>query len=204
LLIYRKIYSLEFFSFVLKAYINDTNFELLVPIGRQPGSYAGTSELLLGIGSLLRNRDQAFDTIRSILQNRMDSRSETFANYFKALRALAKRLFKRNPSLTPEFKAVIAQTGDGIDVHGDYIYLNPACDYVLAHDFADLQFSFRLINGKVHSLIPNQGEIKDYECSNTGRVQVCNQGNYYKLNVPMYYGRFERFLFSSQYSLMLK
>ncbi len=73
-------------------------------------------------------------------------------------------------------------------MHGDYIYLNPACDYVLAHDFADLQFSFRLINGKVHSLIPNQGEIKEYDCSNTGRIQVCNHGNYYTLNVPMYYG----------------
>ncbi len=160
----------------------------MVPIGRQPGSYAGTSELLLGLGSLLRNRDQAFDTMRSVLQNRFEARSETFQNYFKALRSLAKRLFKRNPSLTPEFKAVIADTGDAIDVHGDYIYLNPDCDYLLAHDFADLQFSFRSINGKVHSLIPNQGEIKEYECSTTGRVQVCNQGGYYILNVPMHYG----------------
>jgi hypothetical protein len=106
----------------------------------------------------------------------------------KALRSLGQRLFKRNPSLTPEFKAVVAQTGDAIDLHGDYIYLNPACDYVLAHDFEDLQFSFRSINGKVHSLIPNQGEVKQYECSNTTRVQICNEGNYYKLNVPMYYG----------------
>lgn len=110
------------------------------------------------------------------------------SNYWKAVRAFAKRVFKRNPSLTPEFKAIVAQTGDAVDVHGDYIYLNPACDYVLAHDFADLQFSFRLINGKVHSLIPNQGEIKDYECSNTPRVQVCNEGSFYRINVPMYYG----------------
>jgi hypothetical protein len=122
----------------------------------------------------------------------MTARSETFQNYFKVLRSLAKRLLKRNPSLAPEFKAVIAQTGDGIDLHGDYIYLNPACDYVLAHDFADLQFSFRLINGKVHSFIPNQGEIKEYECSNTSRVQVCNQGSHYTLNVPMYYGKVKR------------
>ncbi len=173
---------------LFKAYINDTNFELLFPIGRQPGSYVGTSELLLGIGSLLRNRDQAIDTIRAILTNRFESGSETFSNYMKALRSLGQRLFKRNPSLTPEFKAVVAQTGDAIDLHGDYIYLNPACDYVLAHDFEDLQFSFRSINGKVHSLIPNQGEVKQYECSNTTRVQICNEGNYYKLNVPMYYG----------------
>ncbi|UJR31139.1 hypothetical protein I4U23_018646 [Adineta vaga] len=171
-----------------KAYLNATNFELLVPVGRQPGSYTGASELILGLGSLLRNRDQAFDTIRSILENRLTTRSETLQNYFKAFRALAKRVLKRNPSLTPEFKAVVAQTGDAIDVHGNYLHLNTACDHILAHDFADLQFSFRLINGKVHSLIPNQGEIKDHECSNTGRVQVCNHGNYYTMNVPMYYG----------------
>jgi hypothetical protein len=173
----------------LKAFINDTNFELLFPIGRQPGSYVGTSELLLGIGSLLRNRDQAIDTIRAVLTNRVESNSETSANYFKAVRSLVKRLLKRNPSLTPEFKAVITQTGQAIDLHGDYIYLNPACDYVLAHDFADLQFSFRFINGKVQSLIPNQGEIKEYECAPTnGRVQMCSHGTYYILNVPMHYG----------------
>jgi len=113
----------------------------------------------------------------------------------KALRSLVKRLFKYNPSLTPEFTAIIAQTGDAIDVHGDYIYLNPTCDYILAHDFADLQFSFRLTNGKVYSLIPNQSEIKEYECSNTGRVQVCSQGNYYTLNVPMYYGELDKNFF---------
>jgi hypothetical protein len=118
----------------------------------------------------------------------LEARTETFGNYFKALRTLAKRLFKHNPSLTPEFHAIISQTGDGIDVHGDYIHLNPACNYVLAHDFADLQFSFTLINGKVHSLIPKQGEIEEYECSNTGRVQACNEGSYYKFNFPMYYG----------------
>jgi hypothetical protein len=125
----------------------------------------------------------------------MQSRSETSKNYFKALRSLAKRLFKRNPSLTPEFKAVITETGDGIDVHGDYIHLNPACGYVLAHDFADLQFSFQYINGKVHSLIPNEGEIKEYECSNTSRVQVCREKNFFTINVPMYYGMFKKRLF---------
>ena len=170
------------------AFLNNTNFEVLVPLGRQPGSYAGSSELLLGIGSLLRNRDQAFDTIRSILQNRLQSRSETFMNYYKALRTLAKRLFKRNPSLTPEYQAILTESGDGLDVHGNYIYLNPACSYLLAHDFADLQFSFRFVNGKIHSILPTQGEIKEFECSNTGRVQICNHGSFYSLNVPMYYG----------------
>lgn len=144
---------------------------------------------MLGIGSLLRNRDQAFDSIRSILQNRLESRSETFQNYFKALRSLAKRVFKRDPALTPEFKAIIAESGDALNVQGEYIYLNPACDYLLAHDFADLQFSFRFINGKVHSLIPNEGEIKEYECSNTGRVRVCCDKDFCTLNVPMYYGQ---------------
>ncbi|CAF1034217.1 unnamed protein product [Rotaria magnacalcarata] len=171
-----------------KAFVNTTNFELLVPIGRQPGSYAGTSELMLGIGSLLRNRDQALDTIRSVLVNRMESRSETSQNYFKLLRAVGKRFFKRNPSLTPEFQAVIAPTGDAIDVHGHYIYLNPACGYVLAHDFADLQFSFNFANGKVQSVIGNEGEIKENDCSNTGRVQVCNDGGFYTISVPMHYG----------------
>jgi hypothetical protein len=146
------------------------------------------SELLLGIGSLLRNRDQAFDTIRSVLTNRLESGSETSQNYFKALRTFAKRLLKRNPSLTPEYTAVIGQTGDAIDVHGDYIHLNPACDYVLAHDFADLQFSFRFNNGKLYSLLPNQVEIKEFECSNTGRVQACSQGYYFTISVPMHYG----------------
>jgi hypothetical protein len=192
--IFLKLVNYFFFAkflfnyFVLKAYINDTNFELLFPIGRQPGSYVGTTELLLGIGSLLRNRDQAFDTIRSVLTNRMESGSETFTNYFKALRQLAKRLFKRNPSLTPEYTAIIGQTGDAMDVHGDYIYLNPACDYVLAHDFADLQFSFRFNNGKLYSVLPNQVEIKEFECSNTGRVQACSQGHYFTISVPMHYG----------------
>ena len=159
-----------------------------MPVGRQPGTYAGTSELILGLGSLIRNRDQAFDTIRSILESRLTARSETLQNYWKALRTIARRILKRNPSLTPEFQAVVAQTGDAIDVHGNYIYLNPACDHILLHDFADLQFSFRLINGKVHSLVPNQGEIKDHECSDTGRVQFCNHGDFYTVNVPMYYG----------------
>jgi hypothetical protein len=161
---------------------------------------------MLGLGSLLRNRDQAFDTIRSILENRLTTRSETMQNYWKALRALAKRLFKRNPALTPEFRAIVAQTGDAIDFHGNYIHLNTACDHLLAHDFADLQFSFRLINGKVHSLIPNQGEIKDYECSDTGRVQVCNHGSYYTINAPMYYGKCvgERRVSETLFSSVLK
>jgi len=186
----RIIFLKIFFSnyFVLKAYINDTNFELLFPIGPRPGSYVGTSELLLGIGSLLRNRDQAIDTIRSVLTNRLESGFETSQNYLKALRTLAKRLFKRNPSLTPEYTAVIGQTGDVLDVHGDYIYLNPACDYLLAHDFADLQFSFRFNNGKLYSLLPNQVEIKEFECSNTGRVQACSQGYYFTISIPMHYG----------------
>ncbi|CAF1233028.1 unnamed protein product [Adineta steineri] len=171
-----------------KAYINTTNFELFFPIGRQPGSYAGTSETMLALGSLLRNRDQAFDTIRSVLVNRFEARAETRENYFKALRSLVKRLFKRNPSLTPEFKAVIAQTGDAIDLHGNYIYLDPSCDYLVAHDFGNQQFSFRFINSKIYLLSPNRGEVKEYECSDTGRVQVCNNGNYYTLNVPMHYG----------------
>lgn len=174
-----------------QAYVNNTNFELLVPIGRQPGSYVGTSELMLAMGSLLRNRDQAIDTIRSVLRNRMEARTETMQNYLKALKSLAKRLFKRNPSLVPEFQAVVAQTGDAIDVHGHYVYLNPACDYVLAHDFGDLQFSFKFTNGKVQSLLPNQGEIGEYDCSNTGRVQICNYGPFYTLNVPMFYGLFK-------------
>ncbi|CAF0940658.1 unnamed protein product [Rotaria sordida] len=171
-----------------KASINETNFEVLVPIGNQPASYTGTNELIYGIGSLLRNRDQALDTIRSVLMNRVQSRSETWRNYWKALRTLARRLFQRNPSLTPEFYAVIAHTGDAIDFHGDYVYLNPACDYVLAHDFGGLQFSFRFASGKVYSVVPNQVEIKEYECSNTGRVQLCNQGYYSTISVPMYYG----------------
>jgi hypothetical protein len=144
---------------------------------------------MLGIGSLLRNRDQSFDTIRSIIQNKLGSRSETIKNYFKAIQSFAKRVFKRNPSLTPEFQAIIAETGDALNVQGEYIYVNPACDYVLAHDFADLQFSFRFINGKVYSLIPNEGEIKPYQCSNTGRVRVCCDKNYCTLNMPMYYGK---------------
>ena len=192
------LWNLSLFD-VFQAYINDTNFEVLFPIGRQPGSYVGMSELLLGLGSLIRNRDQAFDTIRSILMTRLEAPMETSANYFKAVRSLAKRLFKRNPSLTPEFKAIIAQSGDAIDVHGNYLYLNPACDYLLAHDFEDLQFSFRFVNGKVQSLIPNEGEIKDYECSNTGRVQICSQGTYYVLNVPMYYGECIEFAIQFDY-----
>ncbi|CAF0741101.1 unnamed protein product [Adineta steineri] len=170
-----------------KAYINNTNFEVLVPLGREPGSYIGRSELILGVGSLLRNRDQAYDTIRSILESRITARMEKLKNSFKALRSLLKRLLKRNPSLTPEFKAIIAQTGDAIDLHGNYIYLNPACDYIIAHDFFNLQFSFRYFNGKIYSIIPNQVEIKDHECSDTGRVQVCNHGGFYTLNVPMHY-----------------
>jgi hypothetical protein len=171
-----------------KAYLNDTNFELLFPVGRQGGSYVGLSELLLGLGSLLRNRDQAVDTIRSIIKIRLESRSETSNNYFKALRALAKRVLKRNPSLTPEYTAVIGQTGDALDVHGHYVYLNPACDYTVAHDFADLQVSFRFNNGKLYSLLPNEVEIKEYECSNTGRIVACSHGYYFTITVPMHYG----------------
>ncbi|CAM4823104.1 unnamed protein product, partial [Rotaria magnacalcarata] len=76
--------------------MNDTNSEILYPIGRRSGTY-----------------------------------SETSKHYSKAVRTFAKRLCKRNPALTPEFSAVIANTGDTIDLHGDYVYLNPSCDYVL-------------------------------------------------------------------------
>lgn len=169
--------------------MNSTNFELLVPIGRQPGSYVGTSELMLGIGSLLRNRDQAFDTIRSILQNRLESRSETMQNYWKAIRSMAKRLFSRDPSLTPELKAIVADSGDALNLQGEYIFLNPACNYVLAHDFADLQFSFHFINGKVYSMIPQRQEIGDYQVSDTGRVRVSCEKSFCTLNVPIHYGQ---------------
>lgn len=170
--------------------MNGTNFEILFPVGRQPGSYAGTSELLLGIGSLLRNRDQAFQTMRAILVNRLEARSETFQNYLKALKSLVKRIFKRDPALTPEYKGFITETGDALNVQTDYVYLNPACDYVLAHDFADLKFSFRFSNGKVYSMIPTQSEIGEYQCSETGRVRICCDKDFCVINVPMYYGRF--------------
>ncbi|CAF5085921.1 unnamed protein product, partial [Rotaria magnacalcarata] len=62
--------------------------------------------------------------MRCIIKDRFQTRSETFQHYSKAVRTFAKRLFKRNPSLTPEFNAVIANTGDTIDLHGDYVYLN--------------------------------------------------------------------------------
>ena len=145
---------------------------------------------MLGIGSLLRNRDQAFETMRAILVNRLDAGSETFQNYMKAIRSFAKRVFKRNPSATPEFKAIIANTGDGLNVHNDYFYLNPACEYVLAHDFANLKFSFRYSNGKVYSLIPNEVEIKEYQCSQGGRVRVCCEKSFCTINIPMYYGSY--------------
>ncbi|CAF5165352.1 unnamed protein product, partial [Rotaria magnacalcarata] len=109
-----------------KASMNDTNSEILYPIGRRPGTY-----------------------------------SETSKHYSKAVHTFVKRLWKRNPALTPEFSAVIANTGDTIDLHGDY---------VLAHDFGGLQFSFRFIYGKVYSVLPNLVEIKENECSTTGRV----------------------------------
>ncbi|CAF4602717.1 unnamed protein product, partial [Rotaria magnacalcarata] len=64
--------------------------------------------------------------------------------------------------------------------------------YVLAHDFGGLKFSFRFIYGKVYSILPNLVEIKENECSTTGRVQLCNRGYYSTLNVPMYYGSFEK------------
>lgn len=171
-----------------KAAINGTNFELLFPIGRQPGSYVGTSELMMGIGSLLRNRDQAFDTIRSILQNRLESRTETLQNYWKALRSLAKRVFSRDPSLTPELKAILAESGDGLNVHGEYIFLNPQCNYLLAHDFANLQFSFQFIGGKFYSMIPEKEEIGEYQSSKTGRVRLTREKDVAIVNVPIHYG----------------
>ena len=172
--------------------MNSTNFEVSVPVGREPGSYVTTSASMLGLGSLLRNYDQAFDTLRSLVQNRFQSRTESFQNYGKALRSLGKRLFQRDPSLTPEFKAIISRTGDGLNFHGEYIYLNPACNYILAHDFADLKFSFRYVNGKIRSLIPKEDEVGEYECSDTGRVRACCDKNICTINMPMYYGECRR------------
>ncbi|CAF4527395.1 unnamed protein product, partial [Rotaria magnacalcarata] len=60
------------------------------------------------------------------IERRPSTYSETSKHYSKAVRTFAKRLCKRNPALTPKFSAVIANTGDTIDLHGDY---------VLAHDF---------------------------------------------------------------------
>ena len=168
--------------------MNDTNSEILYPIGRRPGNYSEKSKLILLMGTLLRYENLGLFTMKCIIKDRFQTRSETFQHYSKAVRTFAKRLFKRNPSLTPEFNAVIANTGDTIDLHGDYVYLNPSCDYVLAHDFSGLQFSFRFIYGKVYSVLPNLVEIKENECSTTGRVQLCNRGYYSTLNVPMYYG----------------
>ncbi|CAF4811124.1 unnamed protein product, partial [Rotaria socialis] len=34
----------------------------------------------------------------------------------------------------------------------------------------------------------NEGEIKENDCSNTGRVQICNDGGFYTISVPMHYG----------------
>ncbi|CAM4792685.1 unnamed protein product [Rotaria magnacalcarata] len=171
-----------------KASMNDTNSEILYPIGRRPGTYSETSKLVLLMGTLPRYDGRALFTMRCIIKDRFQTHSETFQHYSKVVRTFAKHLFKRNPSLTPEFNAVIANTGDTIDLHGDYVYLNPSCDYVLAHDFGGLKFSFRFIYGKVYSILPNLVEIKENECSTTGRVQLCNRGYYSTLNVPMYYG----------------
>ena len=172
--------------------MNSTNFEVSVPVGREPGSYVTTSASMLGLGSLLRNSDQAFDTIRSLVQNRMQSRTESMQNYLKALRSLGKRLFKRDPSLTPEFKAIISRTGDALNFHGEYIYLNPACNYILAHDFADLKFSFRSANGKIHSRTTKEVEVGEYESSDTGRVQASCDKSVCTINVPMHYGECRR------------
>jgi hypothetical protein len=109
-------------------------------------------------------------------------------NYFKALRSLAKRLFKRKPSLTPEFKAVISSSGDAIDLHGNYMHFNPACDYALVHDFADLKSSIRFKKGEVQSVISNPGKIPDYECSSDGCIRACNHKNFTIITVPMHCG----------------
>ena len=101
--------------------MNDTNSEILYPIGRQPGTYSETSKLVLLMGTLLSYKQRGLFTMKCIIKDRFQTRSETFQHYSKAVRTFAKRLFKRNPSLTPAFNAVIANTGDTIDLHGDYV-----------------------------------------------------------------------------------
>ncbi|CAF5041382.1 unnamed protein product, partial [Rotaria magnacalcarata] len=75
------------------------------------------------MGTLPRYDGRALFTMRCIIKDRFQTHSETFQHYSKVVRIFAKHLFKRNPSLTPEFNAVIANTGDTIDLHGDYVYL---------------------------------------------------------------------------------
>lgn len=150
---------------------------------------------MMGIGSLLRNRDQALETIRSILVNRLESRQETLRNYWKAVRSLAKRLFSRDPSLTPELKAIVSESGDALNVQGEYVYLNPQCNYLLAHDFADLQFSFQYISGKFYSMFPEKEEIGEYQCSSKGRVRLCREKDVATLNIPVHYGQLKRIQF---------
>ncbi|CAF4585559.1 unnamed protein product, partial [Rotaria socialis] len=161
-----------------KASMNDTNSEILYPIGRRPGNYSEKNKLILLMGTLLKYRERGLFTLNCIIKDRFQTRSETFQHYSKPVRTFPKRLFKRNPSLTPEFNAVIANTGDIIDLRSDY---------VLTHDFSGLQFSFRFIYGKVYSVLLNLIGIKENECSTTGRVQLCNRGYYSTLNVTMYY-----------------
>lgn len=182
----------NFIRHLPKVFMNETNFELLFPVGFQPLSDTKAIEIAKGIARIIRNPYQGLDTNQIIIKTYIQSRSETYRNYIRAFRSLAKRLLKRNPSLTPEFNAIIANTGDAIDLHGHYVYLNPSCDYVLAHDFDGLRFSFRFIYGKIYSVLPNLVEIKENECSNTGRIQICNRGHYSILRVPMYYGEFLR------------
>ncbi|CAF2073113.1 unnamed protein product [Rotaria magnacalcarata] len=93
-----------------KASMNNTNSEILYSIDRRPGTNSETNKLVL-------------------LMNRFQTRGKTFQHCSKTVRTFDKRLFKRNPSLTPEFNAVIANTGHTIDLFGD-------C--VLAHDFGGL------------------------------------------------------------------
>jgi hypothetical protein len=163
---------------------------LYVPVGRQAGSYSGLTDSMMSIGSPLSTRNESSEINRAIWFNRMESRQQTIRNYMRGFRSFAKRISQQNASLTPELKAIITDTGDGLSVHGDYIFLNPACDYLLAHDFADQQFSFRYVNGQVRSSFPNEIVLKDSECSSTStRVRICREGNNYVFNVPLHYGR---------------
>ncbi|CAF0906246.1 unnamed protein product [Didymodactylos carnosus] len=174
--------------YVPKLMINETHFEVSVPYGIRPGTYNSLPISIASVLSLVSNRKRMNDTVPAVIFEFFQSQSETFLSYKKFIKSIAKRLSQRNPSLTPERVAIITATGHGIDLHGHYIYLNPVCDYVLLHDFTDLQFSFRYTNGKVYTVIPAQAEIPDHECSKTDRVQACCENDYCSINVPIYYG----------------
>ncbi|CAF0993491.1 unnamed protein product, partial [Didymodactylos carnosus] len=172
-----------------KLMINETQFEVLLPYGTSPATYNSLPISVASVLSLLSNRKRMNVTVSAVISEFFASRRETIRSYRKFIKAIGKRLFQRNPSLTPERVAVITSSGHGIDLHGDYIYLNPACDYILLHDFVDLQFSFQYANGKVYSVVPSpRREVPNYECSASGRVQACCEKDYCRINVPVHYG----------------